>query len=111
MKSELLPIEKVRTSRIDYEFVSVIISRFLKILFRSNKKIKMVSVKSTVYDSLGEDFIRLNYRFKNGVYYRINGQLTEKCCVILNKNEIFSGVDVVVYGVFTQKKFTFNITA
>lgn len=109
MKSELLTMEKVQTSQIDYEFITAIFFRFFKILFRSDKRIKMVYINSSNYNSLGDDIIVLNYRFKNGIYYKVNGQSTEKFQMILHKNDISSVVDIVVYGLFSQKKYKFNI--
>lgn len=109
MKSELLTMDKVTNSKIDYEFFSTSFYRFFKIAFRSDKKIKMVYIDSSNYHSLGDDIILLNYRFKNAIYYKINGQITEKHQIVMHKADLSSVVDIVAYGFFSQKKFKFNI--
>lgn len=109
MKSQLLTMDKVSTSKIDYEFFGALFYRFFKIAFRPDKKIKMVYINSSNYHSLGDDILLLNYRFKNTIYYKINGQTTEKLQIVLHKSDVSSVIDIVAYGFFSQKKFKFNI--
>jgi hypothetical protein len=110
MKTQLLTMEKVSQSPIDYEFFSTVVARFFKVLFRSDKRIKMIYMNYSNNHSLGNDILMLNYRFKNAIFYKVNGQTTEKYQIVLHKIDIESILDIKVYGLFSQKSFKFNVS-
>ena len=109
MKLPQLTSEHITDSKIDYEFVSYVFIRFLKILFRSNKKIKMIYSNCSNKHSLGNDFFVLNFRFRNALWYEINQQRTEKRQFVFSKIDSPEIIEIVVYGFFRKKVFKMNL--
>lgn len=99
----------VTSSSIDYEFVSHVVTRFFKIMFRSDKKIKMIYSDYSNKRSLGNEFYVLNFRFRNALWYEINNQRTEKRQFIFSKNESPETIEILVYGFFRKKTFKMNL--
>lgn len=108
MLPQLSP-KAVTNSVIDYEFVSHVALKFFKIMFRSDKKIKMVYSEYTNKHSLGNNFYVLNFRFRNALWYKINNQRTEKRQFIFSPNEAPKNVEILVYGFFRKKRFQMNL--
>lgn len=99
----------VTSSSIDYEFVSHVVTRFFKIMLRSDKKIKMIYSDYSNKHSLGNEFYVLNFRFKNALWYEINNQRTEKRQFVFSKNESPEMIEILVYGFFRKKTFRMNL--
>ena len=105
---QLSPLD-VTDSKIDYEFVSQVFIRFFKILFRSDKKIKMIYSNFSNKQSMGNDFLVLNFRFRNALWYKINKKRTEKRQFVFSKMDCPEIIEIVVYGFFQKKSFKMNI--
>lgn len=108
MLPQLSP-QQVTNSSIDYEFVSQVFVRFFKIMFRSDKKIKMIYSDYSNKHSLGNNFYVLNFRFRNAIWYKINNQRTEKRQFIFSENESPENIEIIVYGFFRKKSFKMNL--
>lgn len=109
MKLQQLTPEHITNSKIDYEFVSHVFIRSLRILFRSDKKIKMIYSNCSNKQSLGNDFFVLNFRFRNALWYEINKQRTEKRQFVFTKIDSPEIIEIVVYGFFRKKVFKMDI--
>lgn len=108
MKPPKLTLEKVTKSNINYEFVANVAARFFKILFRSDKKIRLIYSNYTNKHFLGEKFIVLNYRFRNALWYKIENNTTDKRQFVIEKPEAPKKMILIVYGFFKKKIYTLN---
>ncbi len=108
MKPPKLTLEKVTNSNVNYEFVANVASRFFKILFRSDKKIRLIYSNYTNKHFLGDKFIVLNYRFRNALWYKIENATTDKRQFVIEKPTDSKKMILVVYGFFKKKMYTLN---
>ncbi len=108
MKPPKLTLEKVTNSNVNYEFVANVAARFFKILFRSDKKIRLIYSNYTNKHFLGDKFIILNYRFRNALWYKIENATTDKRQFVIEKPVDSTKMILVVYGFFKKKIYTLN---
>lgn len=103
-----LTLEKVTDSNINYEFVANVAARFFKILFRSDKKIRLIYSNYSNKHFLGDKFIVLNYRFRNALWYKIEDATTDKRQFVIEKPDASRRMMLTVYGFFKKKTFALN---
>jgi len=108
MKPPKLTLEKVTNSNVNYEFVANVAARFFKILFRSDKKIRLIYSNYTNKHFLGDKFIVLNYRFRNALWYKIENATTDKRQFVIEKPDQSKKMILIVYGFFKKKIYTLN---
>lgn len=108
MKPPKLTLEKVTNSNVNYEFVANVAARFFKILFRSDKKIRLIYSNYTNKHFLGDKFVVLNYRFRNALWYKIENATTDKRQFVIEKPEASQKMILIVYGFFKKKIYTLN---
>jgi len=92
-------------------FILVVIARFFKILFRRNKDLKELYLYYQTEHLFDTSYIVINYRFRNGLYYRFGKHITlEKQIKIFDLKNCDKEMDFVVYGLFNSKiyKLTFE---
>lgn len=110
MRPAQLSLDKVTSSNVNYEFVANVSTRFIKILFRTDKKIKLIYSNYSNKHFLGGNVVILNYRFRNALWYKIDDITTDKRQFVVAKPEFTKRMELTVYGFFTKKKFTLNFT-
>ncbi len=87
-----------------FEFSGIVIIRFLKILFRRNKNIKIIYLNHPTKHLFESSYIFLHYHFKNAIFYRIGKHITiEKHLLILDQTHFDKEFKLVVYGFFRKK--------
>jgi hypothetical protein len=100
-------------------FLKVVITRFLIILFRRKKGIELLHLEYDINHLFDKSFIVINYRFRNGIYYRFGNHKTlEKEIKIFNLKNFEKEFELTVYGFFRKEsyklkfepKFTLEIT-
>lgn len=101
---------KVANSSVNYEFVSHVAARFFKIMFRSNKKIRMIYSEHSSKNLQENELYILNFKFKNALWYEIKNQRTDKSEFIISKDESPENVEIVVQGFFRKKIFKMNLS-
>lgn len=93
-------LEKVR-------FLKVIIARFLIILFRRKKGIELLHLEYNSEHLFDKSFIIIDYRFRNGIYYRFGNHKTlEKEIKIFNLKNFEKEFELIVYGFFRKKTYS-----
>ena len=102
-----------------FNFIKYVLFRHIKILFRKNKKIRLLYINYDTKHLFDSSFIVINYRFANAIYYRFGNQITlEKQIKVFDLKKCDNELDFVVYGFFDKKeyklkfepKFTFENT-
>jgi hypothetical protein len=82
----------------------VVIARFFLILFRKRREIELLYLNYDKEHLFETSYIVINYRFRNGIYYRFGKHLTlEKKIKIFNIKNFENEFDLVVYGFFQKK--------
>ncbi|WP_099716124.1 hypothetical protein [Flavobacterium sp. 11] len=88
------------------QFILIIVGRFLKILFRKSKEIELLYLNYSTEYIFDNSLIIINYRFRNGLWYRFGKHKTlEKEIKIFNLKNFDTEFDLVVYGFFQRKVF------
>lgn len=110
MKPPKLTLDKVTDSTINYEFVANVATRLFKILFRSDRSIKLIYSSYSNKHFLGDKFVILDYRFRNALWYRIGDSVTEKRHFLLEKPEAAKKVLLTVQGLFRKKTYMLDFS-
>lgn len=88
------------------QFILIIVGRFFKILFRKRKEIELLYLNYSTEYIFDNSLIIINYRFRNGLWYRFGKHKTlEKEIKIFNLKNFETEFDLVVYGFFQRKAF------
>ena len=88
------------------QFLKVVISRFLIILFRKRREIELLQLNYDKEHLFDTSYIVINYRFRNAIYYRFGNHITlEKKIKIFNIKNFGDEFDLIVYGFFQQKQY------
>jgi len=98
------------TNSVDYEFVSHVAARFFKIMFRSNKQIRMIYSEYSSMNALEKDLYVLNFKFRNALWYEIKNQRTDKSEFVISKDESPENIEILVQGFFRKKTFKMNLS-
>ena len=87
-------------------FLKVVISRFLTILFRRRKEIELLHLEYDTKYLFDNSFIIINYRFRNAIYFQFGNHITlEKEIKIFNLKKIDNEFQLNVYGFFRRKRY------
>lgn len=88
------------------QFLKVVISRFLIILFRKRREIELLHLNYDKEHLFDTSYIVINYRFRNAIYYRFGKHITlEKKIKIFNIKNFGDEFDLIVYGFFQLKQY------
>lgn len=80
--------------------------RFVKILFRKNRKIEKLHLDYSDEGMFENGYMILNYRFRNAIYYRFGNHKTlEKEIKIFNLKNFENEFELTVYGFFRKKSY------
>lgn len=89
-----------------FNFIKNVLFRCIKILFRKNKKIRLLYINYDAKHLFDSSYIVINYRFANAIYYRFGNQITlEKQIKIFDLRNCDTELDFVVYGFFCKKEY------
>ncbi|HEU4495716.1 MAG TPA: hypothetical protein VFR70_01570 [Flavobacterium sp.] len=110
MKMKSLLLYNDPASGINLEFLGDVALRFLKVLFRSDKKIRMAYAQQSSYYSLGKNYIILSYHFQNALWYKIGHATTVKRKLAVSAPDAPEVICIEVYGFFKKKTFKINIS-
>ncbi|MBA9075184.1 hypothetical protein GGR22_003367 [Flavobacterium gossypii] len=110
MKPPKLTLDKVTDSTIKYEFVANVASRLLKILFRSDRSIRLIYSNYSNKHFFGDKFVILDYRFRNALWYKIGDSITEKRHFLLEKPEASKKILLTVHGLFRKKMYLLDFS-
>lgn len=110
MKPQKLTLEKVTASTTKYEFVANVTARFFKILFRSDRSIRLIYSSYSNKHFFGDKFLVLDYRFRNALWYKIGDAITEKRHFLLEKPEATKKIILTVYGLFKKKMYLLDFS-
>lgn len=92
------------------QFVGVVIWRFLIIVFRKRKDIKLLYIDYNTKNLFDNSFFIINYRFRNALYYQFGEHKTlEKQIKILNLKNIDHEFNLIVYGFFQKKIYPIKL--
>lgn len=87
-------------------FLLIVFIRFIKIVFKSNRAIKLEYLNHNSDHLFDSSFLVLKYNFKNALYYKINIQTTvSNTPKVFNLNEITNPIEFVVYGFFERQSY------
>jgi hypothetical protein len=92
-------------------FAFIVIWRFLKILFRWRKGIRLLQLDYTKKYQFQNSYLIIHYKFKNALWYKFKHikKTTERQIIIFSLNSIPEmPIELTVYGFFKSK--TFNIS-
>lgn len=88
------------------QFILIVVLRFLKILFRRRKRIQRLYFNYYDENLFGENYLVVNFRFRNALYYRLGNQyMVEKQMKIFNLEGFDRQSDFVAYGIFTKRVY------
>lgn len=88
------------------QFAFIVLGRFIRILFRWKKGIKLLKLDYTTDHVFDNSFIIINYRFRNAIWYRFGNHKTlEKEIKIFNLKNFDNEFDLVAYGFFQNKRY------
>lgn len=88
------------------QFLKVVITRFLIILFRRRKGIELLLLEYNTEHIFENSFIIVNYRFRNALYYKFgNHKTVEKQIKIFNLKNFDNEFQLNVYGFFRKKTY------
>lgn len=88
------------------QFLLIVTTRFLKIVFKSNRAIKLVYLNHNADHLFDSSFLVIKYNFQNALYYKINNQTTlSDSPKVFNQNEITNPIELVVYGFFQKQTY------
>jgi hypothetical protein len=91
------------------QFILIVITRFLKILFRRRRGIELLYLDYSDEYVFENSYIILKYRFRNVLWYRFGCHKTlEKQIKIFNLKNFDKEFDFVVYGFFSKKSYKFK---
>lgn len=97
-------------SLFDYEFVSHVVTRFFKIMFRSNKKIILIYSEYYSKDLIDKDLYILKFKFRNALWYELKKQRKTKGEFQIYRDGSLDNVDIIVQGFFRKKNFKMNLS-
>jgi hypothetical protein len=87
-------------------FYKVVVARFLIILFRRKKGIELLRLEYDTEHLFDKSFIVINYKFRNGIYYRFGNHKTlEKEIKIFNLKNFEKEFELTVYGFFRKESY------
>lgn len=87
-----------------------IVKRFSIILFRKNRRIKLLYLKYNSEHVFDNGFLIVNYRFRNALYYKFGNHITlEKQIKIFNLKNFDHEFQLTVYGFFQKKTFKLKV--
>jgi hypothetical protein len=93
-------------------FATIVIRRFLKILFRKNKTITLIRLEYSHKYLFDTSYLVVKYRFKNALWYNFGRikNTTEKELIVFNLQNVHSSqIRLVVRGFFRSKAFLIPI--
>ena len=93
-------------------FAFIVSGRFLKILFRWRKGIRLLHLDYAKKYQFQNSYLIIRYRFKNALWYKFKyiKKTTEKQIIIFNLNNIPElPIELTVYGFFRTKTFDISI--
>lgn len=89
------------------QFAFIVIVRFLKILFRWQKRIELLYLNYNNQNLFDKSYIVINYRFRNVLWYRFGKHKTlEKKIKIFDLTNFDKEFDLIVYGFFQKKVYS-----
>lgn len=87
-------------------FLLIVTTRFLKIVFKSNRAIKLEYLNHNADQLFDSSFLVVSYNFQNALYFKINNQTTlSNTPKIFNLNEITNPIEFIVYGFYQKQTF------
>lgn len=95
---------------IKLQFIKIVIARFIIILFRKRKTIKLLYLNYDTEHLFDNSLMVINYRFRNAIYYRFGNHKTlEKQIKIFNLKNFDSEFQLTVYGFFQKKTYKLKV--
>jgi hypothetical protein len=94
------------------KFIVSVIAKFLTILFRRRKGIKLLQLDYSKKYLFDKSYLIISYKFKNALWYNFKNlkKTTEKQSVVFNlKNLETNNITLIVYGFFQKKIYDINI--
>lgn len=94
------------------KFIVSVIAKFLTILFRRRKGIKLLQLDYSKKYLFDKSYLIISYKFKNALWYNFKNlkKTTEKQSVVFNlKNLGTNNITLIVYGFFCKKIYHINI--
>jgi len=94
------------------KFIVSVIAKFLTILFRRKKGIKLLQLDYSRKYVFDRSYLIISYKFKNALWYNFKNlkKTTEKQPVVFNlKNLETNNITLIVYGFFQKKIYDINI--
>ncbi|MEI6697016.1 MAG: hypothetical protein WCO13_13230 [Bacteroidota bacterium] len=94
-------------------FIAIILFRFILILFRRNKTIKVIQLQYSRKFQFENSYLIINYRFRNALWYKFSsiGNTLNKNNVIFDLSNISdASIKLKVYGFFRSESFEFDIS-
>jgi len=94
------------------KFIASIIAKFLTILFRKGKRIKLLQLDYSRKYLFDKSYLIVSYKFKNALWYNFKTlkKTTEKQSVVFDlKNIGTNNITLIVYGFFQKKIYHINI--
>lgn len=87
-------------------FLIIVTTRFLKIVFKSNRGIQLVYLNHNSEKLFDSSFLVVSYNFQNALYFKINNQTTlSNTPKVFNLSEITNPIEFVVYGFFQKQTY------
>lgn len=87
-------------------FLIIVTTRFLKIVFKSNRGIQLVYLNHNADLLFESSFLVIKYNFQNALYFKINNQTTlSNTPKVFNLSEITNPIEFVVYGFFQKQTY------
>lgn len=93
-------------------FILIVVSRFLKILFLRRKSIKLLHLLYAKNYQFDNSYLIILYRFKNALWYDFKGikKTIEEDIIILNIKTIPKmPIELIVHGFFRKKSFSISV--
>jgi hypothetical protein len=94
------------------QFLISVLSRFLVILFKRRKEIKLLKLDYSRSHLFDKSYLIISYTFKNALWYNFKNihKTTKTQSVVLNlKNLKTNNITLIVYGLFQKKMYYINI--
>jgi hypothetical protein len=87
-------------------FLLIVTTRFLKIVFKSNRAIKLEYLNHNADQLFDSSFLVVSYNFQNTLYFKINNQTTlSNTLKVFNLSEITNPIEFIVFGFFEKQTY------
>ena len=87
-------------------FFIIVSTRFLKIIFKSNRAINLVYLNHNADLLFESSFLVVSYNFQNALYFKINNQNTlSNTPKVFNLSVLSNPIEFVVYGFFEKQTY------